>query len=75
MRNTIGYVRGFGTKIQEFATAFEHFDLPPKTLPTNISTRWNTTYLILEVCLPYKKVVNFIYNSSMGTPGVLTEVD
>ena len=70
-----GYVRGSDTKIQEFTTAYAHFDLPLKILPTDISMRWNATYLMLEAWLLYKEVVDAVHNSSRSTLGVLTEVD
>ena len=75
VRDVVDFVCGLGLKIQEFTAACERFDLPPKIFPTDINTRWNATYFILDTCLPYEEVITAVYNSSSGTSSELLEVN
>ncbi|KAI0693045.1 hypothetical protein C8T65DRAFT_539761, partial [Cerioporus squamosus] len=36
----------------------EDLKLPPRVLPRDVRTRWNSTYTMLDVALKYRKAVN-----------------
>ena len=75
VRTAIGFVRGSPKMQQEFAQACHRFDMPPKILRTDINTRWNATYLMLEAALPYQEVISAVYEAASSTPGELSRLD
>ena len=60
IRSALSYIASAGSRIQEFAQHCKRSGVKPRKLPTDVSHRWNSTYLMLKACLPYKEVINVL---------------
>ena len=63
IQSALSYIASVGSRIQEFAQHCKRSGVKPRKLPTDVSHRWNSTYLMLKACLPYKEVINGYYNT------------
>ncbi|GJS02673.1 zinc finger BED domain-containing protein RICESLEEPER 2-like protein [Tanacetum coccineum] len=63
-------------RVEKFEVAARHLDIPSsRTLALDYNTRWNSTYLMLEVAIIYKDVFRRLKQQDAQYKSVLTERD
>lgn len=60
----IKLVRNSNSKLQNFHEECAHLGMKPRTLPLDIHTRWNSTYLMLQAAIPYQSVFDRFFDGS-----------
>src|SRR5579862_963074 len=62
IRGTLGWIMASNQRIAEFARFCKSKDLTPRKFQTDMSVRWNSTYLMLKSALPYADEITSFYN-------------
>ncbi|KAL5711970.1 hypothetical protein ACHQM5_014189 [Ranunculus cassubicifolius] len=64
IKKSLLHVSTAPTKLQKFHEACDFLSMKNKTLAVDVDTRWDSTYLMLEAALPYRKVFEHFFNGS-----------
>jgi hypothetical protein len=62
IRNVLSYITCNGRRQQEFNHICDSFGLPHKSFTLDVPHRWNSLYIMLKECLPYKEPLKMYYN-------------
>ena len=62
IRETVVYCSSTPTRVQAFLLLCKQNRLNPRKLQTDIKTRWNSTYLMLESCKKYNGIITQFIN-------------
>ncbi|KAK3224716.1 hypothetical protein Dsin_004578, partial [Dipteronia sinensis] len=66
IRDTLSWISSFNTRLSDFGRYCQANSLRPRQFQTNMSIRWNSTYLILQNCLDYSGSISCFYNMIMA---------
>ncbi|PLW48812.1 hypothetical protein PCANC_13712 [Puccinia coronata f. sp. avenae] len=61
IRASVQYIKLTPARKQSFQRACEMSSIPTQAFPTvNVPTRWNSTYLMINLAIPYKKAFDYL---------------
>ena len=63
IRDSIKYLNAKNSRIQSWGQTCKHNCVPPCRLPVDVETRWNSTYLMLDKVIQYKKLFTMWINN------------
>jgi hypothetical protein len=66
IRSALAFIMTGGKRRQDFNLMCESFGLPHKKFNLDVPHRWNSLYLMLESCLPYKDPLICYYNRNIS---------
>ena len=65
MRGVLALIRSSESHSREWKEFVKGFGLPYKRFPTDLQTRWNSTYLMLQKTKPYRQQFELFWNRKM----------
>ena len=75
IRDSIAWITSSNIRNSDFGTFCQASgNMPPRTFALDMPIRWNSTYLMLESCLPYAKLITAFVMSRQG-PHILLDRD
>ncbi|KAK0604709.1 hypothetical protein LWI29_018579 [Acer saccharum] len=69
IRDAISWIGSSNPRFQEFRRHCTLNNLRPRRFQTDMPVRWNSTYLMLENCLPYDTTISGFYNMKLAELG------
>ncbi|GJY89032.1 zinc finger BED domain-containing protein RICESLEEPER 2-like protein [Tanacetum coccineum] len=76
VRDSVSYWTATAKRVEKFEEAAHHLEIPSsRTLALDCKTRWNSTYLMLEVAIIYKVVFRRLKQRDARYPSVPIERD
>ena len=75
-KNSLHHIFSNNVRKQNFHALCERLGEPKLIVPWDVDTRWNSTFKLFEVCLPYKDIIKeSLNNSAEGMQMALTEAE
>jgi len=74
IRDNIAWIQGSNQRIQDWFRFLQACNQNPRALALDMPIRWNSTYIMLEQCIPYKDAITNYVSAKLGI-GFIDETD
>ena len=71
IRGAVLFINSSGARLQEWKAALRQSQVRPVKIPSDVETRWNSTYVMLNKCLKYKDHLERFYNTRFPQNAIL----
>ena len=66
IRYSIAWIQDSNQRIQDWFRFLQACNQNPRALVLDMPIRWNSTYIILEKCIPYKVTITNYVSAKLG---------